>query len=457
MVTDSNTPLRVWHIAELYPPDYGGGAAVYVRDVCRFLGERGHEIRVWCTENRPGPAYSVREERDGPVQLYRINLPHFRTKDPGGWLLGMRGWREHRRRIVELAEQVLGDWKPDLVNFHTPYSLFEECVDSIRSRSIPTVGMLHCAWLICPRMRLVRSPTGALCSGPGHFRCLECLYSHWDGAHAKALLKLPWRLLKLGVYPAYRLALRARLRPDVDGLIGYSQYMTDTHRGRVNGPVEHIPLGIDLAGVPAERPVRPRSPLRFGFAGGIQEHKGIWDVLDAAAGLKRRELPFQVHVWGPNQELAISAIASRGLQDCVFLRGMFTPEERWTAFAEFDVLLMATRDNEPYGRVIQEAAAAGAPSIAPDVAGIGEQIRNGVDGLLYKFRDRHDLERQMVRAVQEPGLVARLAAHLWQVVDTRDAVLEIERFYHQILDNRGKRTSLVLVDHAMPVRTPAGE
>ena len=86
--------------------------------------------------------------------------------------------------------------------------------------------------------------------------------------------------------------------------------------------------------------------------------------------LQRRGLAFELHVWGPNQERAVAEVAARGLQDRVFLRGMFSPEQRWDAFAEFDVLIMATRDNEPYGRVIQEAAAAGAPSIAPDIAGI---------------------------------------------------------------------------------------
>src|SRR5262249_2328579 len=147
VMADIPRPLRVWHIAELYPPDYGGGAGVYIRDVCRFLADRGHDIRVWCTESRPRPDYSIRVDDDGPVRLFRINLPRFRAKDPGGWLLGVRGWQRHRERISGLAEDFLRDWVPDLVHFHTPYSLFEECAESVRRRDLPAVGMLHCAWL----------------------------------------------------------------------------------------------------------------------------------------------------------------------------------------------------------------------------------------------------------------------------------------------------------------------
>ncbi len=106
--------LRIWQIAELYPPDYGGGAAIYVQDICRYLAERGHDVRVLCTEAADSPAYSIRTEYDGPVRIDRLNLPHFRLKDPGGWMLGMRGWREHQRQVIEVAERLLEDWIPDL-------------------------------------------------------------------------------------------------------------------------------------------------------------------------------------------------------------------------------------------------------------------------------------------------------------------------------------------------------
>ena len=36
--------LKIWHLLESYAPDYGGGAAIVTRDVCRLLAERGHEV-----------------------------------------------------------------------------------------------------------------------------------------------------------------------------------------------------------------------------------------------------------------------------------------------------------------------------------------------------------------------------------------------------------------------------
>jgi glycosyltransferase involved in cell wall biosynthesis len=433
--TEVERALRLWQIAELYPPHYGGGAAIYVRDVSRFLAARGHEVRVLCSDNRPGPAYTFKSEVVDGVHVDRINLPYLRGHDPGGWTLGISGWKDHCRKIDAAVEALLAkeDWRPDVVTFHTPYSLYEECLPAIRRRAIPIVGFVHCAWLVCPRLRLMRSPFNTPCGGPGPIRCLECLYSHWDGSHGQALLKLAWRVLKLGAYPGYRLIGRYRARRQVDGVIAYSDFMRAAHQGHVPGPVVHIPLGIDLSGLPAERPARPRKPFRFGFLGGFQKHKGIFQVMEAAAALRDQGLEAELHVWGPDLEGAPAAIATRGLEGRVVCRGLFSSDDRWGPLAEIDVLLMATQDVEPFGRVVQEAAAMGVPTIAPAIGGITEQFRDGIDGLLYQFGDQAYLERQMARVLREPDLLQSLTRNLWKVLDTRDAVGALEEFYVEVL------------------------
>jgi len=93
--------LRLWHVAEAYPPDYGGGAAIYTRDVCRYLAERGHEVRVFAIEGTEAEPYTIRTDYEGPVRIDRINLPHFKLRDPEGWLLGLKGWRAHQKRLVK--------------------------------------------------------------------------------------------------------------------------------------------------------------------------------------------------------------------------------------------------------------------------------------------------------------------------------------------------------------------
>ncbi|MEK6288247.1 MAG: glycosyltransferase [Acidobacteriota bacterium] len=437
--------MRIWQVAETYPPGYGGGAAIYIQDVSRALAQRGHDVRVLCTENSDNKPYSVRTDYDGAVRVDRVNLPYFKTRDPDGWQLGLAGWRGHERRISGVVSSLLADWRPDIVHYSTARPLGEECLITIHREGVPIVGFVHEAWLICTRLMLLRSPTSEPCPGPRPLRCAECMYSHYDGSHARAMVKLPWRLLKLGVYPAYRIWRRSRARKCLSGALGYSHFMIGMHQPRISGQVEYVPLGINLSGRCPGSPSRPRTPLRFGFLAGFQQTKGILHVLEAAASLKRAGLSFELHVWGPNLDNGLEQVAKHGLEDRVFLRGMYAPDELWNVYSEIDVALMATTVCEPLGRIPLEAAAAGATTIAPAIGGITETIRDGVDGLLYEFRDPSELERQMRRVLEEPGLVRRLMDNLRPVLDTRDRVGAVEQFYFQVLGIRSESLAAVTI------------
>src|SRR5262249_50937921 len=180
-----------------------------------------------------------------------------------------------------------------------------------------------------------------------------------------------------------------------------------------------------------------RRPLRFGFVGGFQRNKGIWHVLDAVARLKTQGRSFELHVWGPGEEIGRSEVASRGLEDRVFLRGMYTAGQRWEVYGEMDVAIMATTVCEPLGRVPMEAAATGAPTIAPAVGGIPETIDDGETGLLYRFGDAKDLERQMERILTESALLSRLMEGVRKPRKVQEKGPALEAFYFEALELSG--------------------
>jgi glycosyltransferase involved in cell wall biosynthesis len=91
--------------------------------------------------------------------------------------------------------------------------------------------------------------------------------------------------------------------------------------------------------------------------------------------------------------------------------------------------------------------AAGAPTIAPAIGGIAETIRDGVDGLLYKFRDAKELEQKMRRVLEEPELVRRLIANLRPVPDTRERGAAVEQFCYQVLAGCDERSSVQRREH----------
>jgi glycosyltransferase involved in cell wall biosynthesis len=424
-------------VAESYPPVYGGGAAIAVHDVCHALAGRGHDVRVLSTEQREDAPYTVRQEDDGPIRVRRVNLPYFRSRDPDGWQLGLRRWRAHERRVAALIDAEVEDWRPDLVSYSATRPLGEQGLISTRHHGLPIVGWLHEAWEICPRIMLLRSPLSEPCSGPGPAKCLECMCSQYDGTHMRAALKFPWRIPRHGPYFLYRIRRRALARSQLIGALAYSEWMVTTHRPHIRGPVLNVPIGVNLERLPVTLPERPRQPLRFGFMGGFQPNKGIWDVLDAATALKHDGLEFELHIWGPGQDKGRNQIGRRDLQDQVVLRGMYQEDEIWGAYEAIDVAIIATTVPEPFGRIPIEAAAAGAPTIGAKVGGIAESIRHEVNGLLYRFRDGADLAGQMRRVLVEPGLYRTLCEGLEPPVDTRNQGAAFEAAYRSLIEQGG--------------------
>jgi glycosyltransferase involved in cell wall biosynthesis len=427
------TSLRVWQIVESYPPQYGGGATVVMRDLCHALASSGHDVRVLCMESTGGAPFSVRTDRDGPIAVERLNLPYFMERDPEGWQLGLLKWRKHERRVSAFIDDRLEQWTPDIVHYNTTRPFGEAGPLAIHRHGIPIVATLHEAWFVCARLMLLRSPLAEPCSGPGPIKCNECMYSHYDGSHAKAALKLPWRLAKLRLYPAYRLWRRRAARRTLAAAFGYSNFMVRVHAPHLEGEASYFDVGVNLEGLPTEIPRRPRSPFRFGFLAGAQPSKGIWDLLDAAASLKQAGFDFELHVWGPGWDELDGEVASRNVDDRVRLRGMFDADGRWAVYEEIDLVIVATTVAEPSTRIPPEAAAARVPAICSRVGGNPEAIQDEVSGLLYEFMDATDLARQMRRVLEEPGLYGKLVEGITPPVDTRTKGAALEAAYRRVL------------------------
>ena len=431
--------MRVWQICESYPPKYGGGAAVIAKDISVSLAERGHDVRVLTTESRPRPDYTTRLDHVSGIRVDRVNLRHFVDRDPEGWELGMRRWHQHERRIGQILTAHLEDWRPDIVQYHTtrPFGEIGPCL--IARAGIPVVAFFHEAWFICPRLMLLRSPMSEPCTGPGPIKCMECMYSNYDGSHWAAIPKFSWRVPRIGIYFGYRLLRRRAARHALTAAITQSKFMTEVHQPHFPGEAMLVPLGVNLEGLPTDIPSRPRAPLRVGFFAGFQPHKGALDVLDAAERLKRDDLEFELYIWGPSRPGDEQEVVRRGLDDRVRLQGMFQNGRMWDAYCQVDVAVMATTVSEPFGRIPIEARAVGAPTIAPAIGGIRETIRDGIDGLLYTFRDPKDLERQMRRILTEPNLFKSLCAGLQPVIDTRTRGAALEAAYESVLSGRTAR------------------
>jgi glycosyltransferase involved in cell wall biosynthesis len=109
---------------------------------------------------------------------------------------------------------------------------------------------------------------------------------------------------------------------------------------------------------------------------------------------------------GPGERSLAAAIASRGLSDTVRLRGFLAEADR-DAIVARSVLHLNTSQGEGWGLCVLEAAALGVPTVAYDVEGLRDAVRDETTGWLV--RDAEPIEDVVARALKELGDPARRA------------------------------------------------
>ncbi|WP_329522286.1 glycosyltransferase family 4 protein [Spirillospora sp. NBC_01491] len=192
------------------------------------------------------------------------------------------------------------------------------------------------------------------------------------------------------------------------------------------GPVYLVPVGVTVpdgpvrAGRPAE-PVRAPSGGPSGAPTGGPElvcvtrlvpHKRVGLILDLAERLRERWPGLRVGVVGrgPEHDRLAAEITERGLDGAVVLHGFVSEAEKAALVARADLHLSASQ-GEGWGLCVAEAAAFGVPTVAYDVDGLRDAVRDGVTGWLVPEGD--ELAGTVERALKElddPDRRARIAA-----------------------------------------------
>lgn len=150
------------------------------------------------------------------------------------------------------------------------------------------------------------------------------------------------------------------------------------------GPVVVVPNGMTTPMTAEEHAARERAsaPVLL-CVGRIAIHKRVDRLLDVVDDLRDTWPGLSLHVVGdgPGLPALREAVAERGMQDEVVLHGFLPTAER-DALVRRAWLHLSASLGEGWGLVVLEAARAGLPTLAYDVDGLRDAVRNGETGWL---------------------------------------------------------------------------
>jgi glycosyltransferase involved in cell wall biosynthesis len=327
-----------------------GGAERYAWEMARGLVARGAPVQ-YLTARAPGRAH--REHRDG-ISIVRLGGRFTVYPLVLGWLL------THRRSFQAVLDCQNG------IPFFTPWVL---------PRRVPVLCLVH-------HVHTAQFRT--------HFPpWLAWLGRVLEGPVARATYR---RHACVAVSPSTVTAMRQRLR--------------------WRGSIYLIPNG---APAPAKTPVPATTPGHPGrghlvWLGRLVAHKRAGLILPVAERLRGSGTAIDVVGQGPGSADLAAQVTAGGLAGVIRLHGWLS-EERKLAVLAGALLHLSTSQGEGWGLCVLEAAALGVPTVAYDVDGLRDAVRDGETGWLVRPGElMEDITERAVKELADPAARAAVAA-----------------------------------------------
>ena len=179
-------------------------------------------------------------------------------------------------------------------------------------------------------------------------------------------------------------------------------------RLRWSGDIYLIPNGVRM---PAGPPSKSGSGhVSLVWVGRLVAHKRAGRILPVAERLRGHGVIIDVVGRGTGAAPLAAAVAARGLAGTVRLHG-FLPEAGKQAVLAGALLQLNTSQGEGWGLCVLEAAALGVPTVAYDVDGLRDVVRDGETGWLVRAGELiEDVTERAVKELTDPARRAAVAA-----------------------------------------------
>lgn len=443
--------MKTLHVTFSYEPDPPGGTEIYVAALCQALQELGVEAVV---------AAPAMQERD--YEVHSVRVRRFVTRD--GDLANYYG-RGDAVAAVSFAG-ILERERPDLVHQH---ALSPACSTALMreagKRGLPLVFTYHTPTVSCQRGTLMEWGTTPCDGLVDARRCAACtLHGLGVGCIAsRTLARVPKGIGELagraglagGPWTALRMRSLLQVRQEAtreafdlpDRLVSLCPWVTELFRK--NG-VPHDKVVLSAHGVSSgtRRPRLPsprvRRTVRMVHLGRVDPAKGTQLLLEAFRAVPHA--PIELDVLGVVQDRAAAV-----LHENLRITAAADPRVRllpavehgavMDTLADYDIVVVPSQCMETGPLVLLEAFAAGLPVIGSALGGIGDKVRDGVDGVLVAPYSSLDAWRDAIERCSDRAFVDALQRGVRPPRSMDDVTREMHALYQELIAMRQERST----------------
>jgi glycosyltransferase involved in cell wall biosynthesis len=386
--------MRLLFLTNFYPPASRGGYEQWCQEIAEDLRSRGHEIVV--LTSRSQAADQLPDEPEWIRRELHLEMPLVSLRN------GIEFFTSRKRREAENLErlrQILHNEHPDAVvvwgMWNLPRSLPALAEDLLPGRVVYYMGDY---WPTLPSQYVYYWQAPA---------------RNWATAIPKALLKLAAKPILAGeelpalhfahvLFPTHFMCndfkqrgLRLQETAIIYGAVDIKPYLTSGHTSGHTSTWQE-------------------STWTLLYAGRLTHEKGVHTAIEAVAKLVFGREMTNIHLTiagGGDADYVADLrrlIQSEKLESYVTLVGPQSPDAMPELYSRSDMLLFTSLWDEPFGRVLVEAMAAGVIVLGTATGGARELLVDNENALLFPPGDADRLAARLLEVVDSPALRQRL-------------------------------------------------
>ena len=173
--------------------------------------------------------------------------------------------------------------------------------------------------------------------------------------------------------------------------------------------------------------------IKLVFIGRIIESKGLHLLINALKQLPQENVSLDIYGQINDNAYTKECIAQSADFKNIKWKGRLLSNEVVSTFRNYDLLCVPSTICEMSPLVIQEAFTAGIPVLASEVYGNAEQIKDNVNGWLFKFKSSDDLKMKLQQLIAEPERITSAKKNIPSVKSFSAVADEYEQLYNKII------------------------
>ncbi len=319
--------------------------------------------------------------------------------------------------LSRIAAEIIAAENPDLIHVGHPMRV-SELVKAARFMNIPYIVTLTDFFLICPKYTLFTKDV--LCHGA-------------DGGNtcSKLCPEFKRSFITRRLIDAKEILINAKK------IIAPSRFLAYMMKKEFeNLDIKIINHGLNLKMIKKNKKnYKKGDEIVFCYAGSLNNHKGVHIAIDAFKKVDSQKFIFKIYGSGPDESYIKKLTAIAGNDKRIKFCGVYSEDKVSDVLYDVDVTVIPSLWYENYPFFLHESFACDVPVIASNVGGMAENIKDGVNGFLFRIGESGHLREVIERIINNPEKLNALKDNIRSrvVFSVEQEAYAYERVYRQAI------------------------